>query len=66
MKKSRFNSIKYRRKTTNRYRKISHNQAIEKARTEYKKYQVKTITPVEEAYLRTIKELNNKASNKNS
>lgn len=44
--------------------KISHNQAIEKARTEYKKYQVKTITPVEEAYLRTIKELNNKASNK--
>ena len=46
--------------------KISHNQAIEKARTEYKKYQVKTITPVEEAYLRTIKELNNKASNKNS
>ena len=42
--------------------KISHNQAIEKARTEYKKYQVKTITPVEEAYLETIREINKKVN----
>ena len=39
---------------------ISHNQAIEKAKTEYKKYQVKTLSPVEEAYLKTIKEINKK------
>ncbi len=35
--------------------KISHNQAVEKAEKEYRKYQVKTISPVEEAYLDTIK-----------
>ena len=40
--------------------KISHNQAIEKAKAEYKKYQVKTLSPVEEAYLETIKEINKK------
>ena len=34
---------------------VSHEQAIEKAKTEYKKYQVKTLSPVEEAYLETIK-----------
>ena len=39
---------------------ISHNQAIEKAKKEYKKYQVKTLSPVEEAYLKTIKEINKK------
>lgn len=39
---------------------ISHDKAIEKARTEYKKYQVKTISPVEREYLDTLKELNNK------
>ena len=43
---------------------ISHDKAIEKARTEYKKYQVKTISPVEREYLDTLKELNNKI-NKN-
>lgn len=40
--------------------KISHNQAIEKAKTEYKKYQVKTLSPVEEAYLETIRDINKK------
>lgn len=40
-------------------------QAIEKARSEYKKYQVKTISPVEQEYLNTLKELNNKIENKN-
>ncbi len=43
---------------------ISHNQAIEKAKTEYKKYQVKTLSPVEEAYLQTIKEINKKIEKK--
>lgn len=37
--------------------KISHDKAIEKARTEYKKYQVKTISPVEQEYLNTLKEI---------
>ena len=35
--------------------KISHNQAVEKAEKEYRKYQVKTLSPVEVAYLDTIK-----------
>ena len=43
---------------------ISHNQAIEKAKIEYKKYQVKTLSPVEEAYLKTIKEINKKIDKK--
>lgn len=34
--------------------KISHEKAIEKAKTEYQKYQVKTLSPVEKAYLETI------------
>ena len=38
---------------------VSHNQAIEKAKTEYKKYQVKTISPVEKEYLESLKRLNN-------
>ena len=40
--------------------KISHEKAIEKAKTEYKKYQVKTLSPVEKAYLDTIKNVNKK------
>lgn len=39
---------------------VSHEQAIEKAKSEYKKYQVKTISPVEEEYLKVLKEINNK------
>ena len=35
--------------------KISHNKAVEKAEKEYSKYEVKTLSPVEEAYLDTIK-----------
>ena len=34
---------------------ISHEQAVEKALSEYRKYQVKTLSPVEQAYLETIK-----------
>ena len=36
---------------------ISHQQAMEKAEKEYRKYQVKTLSPVEQAYLDTIKQL---------
>jgi hypothetical protein len=35
--------------------KISHEQAMKKAKEEYRKYQEITITPVEQAYLDTIK-----------
>ena len=35
--------------------KVSHAQALEKAKAEYKKYQVQTLSPVEEAYLQTIR-----------
>lgn len=34
---------------------MSHAEAVEKAKGEYKKYQAKTFSPVEEAYLKTIK-----------
>ena len=34
---------------------VSHDAAIEKAHREYRKYQQKTITPVEEAYLANLK-----------
>ena len=44
--------------------KISHEQAIEKAMEEYKKYQAKSLTEVEHAYLETIKMLDNKANEK--
>ena len=39
---------------------ISHDKAIEKAREEYKKYQVKTISPVEQEYLNSLKEISQK------
>jgi hypothetical protein len=43
---------------------ISHQQAMEKAKAEYRKYQVKTIAPVEQAYLDAIKSLQKKAGKK--
>lgn len=39
---------------------VSHKQAMEKAENEYRKWEVKTLSPVEEAYLATIKMLNDK------
>ncbi len=42
---------------------ISHTQAIEKATEEYKKYQQKTLSQVEEDYLNTIKLIESKANN---
>ena len=37
--------------------RVSHQKAIEKATTEFKKYQVKTLSMVEEDYLKTLKSL---------
>ncbi|MDI9518610.1 MAG: virulence RhuM family protein [Bacillota bacterium] len=44
--------------------KVSHQQAIDKAQVEYKKFQSKTITEVEKAYLETIKSIGKKAKEK--
>ncbi len=43
--------------------KVSHEEAIKKARKEYKKYQTKLITPIEQAYFETIKKINNDLKN---
>ena len=43
---------------------ISHEEAMKKALTEYRKYQVKTLSPVEQAYLESIKMIENKAKGK--
>lgn len=43
---------------------VSHQQAMEKAREEYRKFQIRELSPVERAYLETIKALNNKAGKK--
>jgi hypothetical protein len=40
---------------------VSHQKAMDKALNEYRKYQVKTISPVEQAYIDTIKQLEKKA-----
>ena len=37
--------------------KVSHQQAVEKATAEYRKYQVQTLAPVEEAYLQSIRSI---------
>lgn len=43
---------------------VSHTQAITKAKAEYRKYQEKTLSPVEKAYLDTIKSLEKEAKKK--
>lgn len=43
---------------------VSHAKAIEKATSEYRKYQVQTITPVEQAYFDSIKSLAKEAKKK--
>ena len=43
---------------------VSHQQAMDKAREEYRKFQVRELSPVERAYLDTIKALNTKAKDK--
>lgn len=44
--------------------RVSHQQAMDKARTEYRKYQAQTLSPVEEAYLETVKGLEKTAKKK--
>lgn len=43
---------------------VSHHQAMEKAEMEYRKFQVRTLSPVEEAYMETIKSLASKTKRK--
>lgn len=44
--------------------KVSKEQALEKAQTEYRRYQAQTLSPVEEAYLKTIRGLESAAKKK--
>lgn len=44
--------------------KVSHAQAMKKAEEEYRKYEVRTLSPVEAAYLDTIKKLGNETKRK--
>ena len=55
-------SLGYRIKSVNRKLltgagSVSHKQALEKAKSEYRKYQEITLTPVEKVYLESIKEV---------
>ena len=43
---------------------VSHQQALNKAQAEYRKFQAQTLSPVEEAYLKTVKGLEKKAKKK--
>lgn len=43
---------------------VSHKQAIDKARSEYRKYQKVTLTPVEQSYLENIKKVSKEAKKK--
>ena len=42
--------------------RVSHAKAMEKAKAEYRKYQQENLSPVEEAYLQSIKNVQKKAS----
>ena len=44
--------------------KISHEQAMEKAKEEYRKYQVLTLSPVDKAYLESLKTVENDVKKK--
>ena len=44
--------------------RVSHKQAMDKANREYQKYQIQNLSPVEESYLNTIKEIENTAKAK--
>ncbi len=43
---------------------VSHKQAVDKATSEYRKYQEITLTPVEQAYLESIKEVSKEVKKK--
>ena len=42
--------------------RVSHAKAMEKAKAEYRKYQQENLSPVEEAYLQSIKNVQKKVS----
>ncbi|MCH5173235.1 MAG: virulence RhuM family protein, partial [Bacteroidales bacterium] len=44
---------------------VTHKQAEEKAIAEYRKFQVRNLSPVEQAYMESIKTLTAKTSRKN-
>ena len=44
--------------------KVSHKQATEKANQEYRRFLAQNLSPVEEAYLQTIKEVEKTARKK--
>jgi hypothetical protein len=44
--------------------KINHDEAMQKARIEYLKWQQNNLSPVEQVYLDTIKELGKRGKNK--
>jgi len=43
---------------------ISHEQALEKARLEYRKYQENTLSPVEKEYIKNVRNIGKIAKNK--
>ena len=43
---------------------VSHKQAIDKAKGEYRKYQINELAPVEKEYLETVKDISKKAKHK--
>lgn len=44
--------------------KISHKQAVDKAIAEYRQYEIENLSPVEEAYLESVKELQKEVKSK--
>ena len=44
--------------------KVTHKKAIEKAEKEYRKYQVKTLSPAEKDYLKTLRAVEKKLAKK--
>lgn len=52
------------RKILNNAGKVSHSEAVEKVKTEYRKFQAQNLSPVEKAYLETIKTIEKTAKKK--
>jgi len=49
------------RKLLNDAGRISHDEAVKKAKSEYRKYQEITLTPVEKEYMEMVKKANDTA-----
>lgn len=43
---------------------VSHKQAMDKAKSEYRKYQENTLTPIEQSYLESIKKVSKEVKKK--